>query len=348
MAAFSSRFLRNLPSLRYTLLMPARQRPRLDLDSPWKEALLRYLPFFLRFFFPHIDEAIDWSRGYESLDKELRRIMPESEISNRLADTLFKVWLKDGRESWLLIHVEIQAQPEEEFARRMFVYHYRIFDLYNRAVLSLAVLCDDREDWRPSKYETEQFGCKLLLEFPIAKLLDYRHRKEELESGSNPFAAIVLAHLTEMETREDVAARHAWKVRLVKGLYQRGFEKADVQQLFRLIDWLMVLPVELQGIFRDEIYEFEMEKRMPYVTSIERMAEEKGREEGREEGREAERSTLLEIISDGLVKKFGAAGKRLAARVRKCRDIARLKAINRALITAKNIKEVESALVEET
>ena len=68
----------------------------------------------------------------------------------------------------------------------------------------------------------------------------------------------------------------------------------------------------------------------------------------REEGREAERSTLLEIISDGLVKKFGAAGKRLAARVRKCRDIARLKAINRALITAKNIKEVESALVEET
>jgi len=110
----------------------------------------------------------------------------------------------------------------------------------------------------------------------------------------------------------------------------------------------MVLPVELQGIFRDEIYEFEMEKRMPYVTSIERMAEEKGREEGREEGREAERSTLLEIISDGLVKKFGAAGKRLAARVRKCRDIARLKAINRALITAKNSKEVESALVEET
>ena len=33
---------------------------------------------------------------------------------------------------------------------------------------------------------------------------------------------------------------------------------------------------------------------------------------------------------------------------REGRDIARLKAINRALITAKNIKEVESALVEET
>ena len=119
----------------------------------------------------------------------------------------------------------------------------------------------------------------------------------------------------------------------------RGLAKEDVQQLFRLIDWLMVLPAGLQGSFRDELYEYEMEKRMPYVTSIERMAEERARE--------AERDDLLEIISGGLAAKFGAAGKKLAARVRKCRDIARLKAINRALITAKSIKEVENVLVEE-
>ena len=106
----------------------------------------------------------------------------------------------------------------------------------------------------------------------------------------------------------------------------------------------MVLPAELQRSFRDEIYQFEMQKRMPYVTSIERMAEEKGLVAGRE----AERNDLLEIIADGLAAKFGARGKKLASRVRKCRDIARLKAINRALITAKNSKEVESALVEET
>jgi hypothetical protein len=59
--------------------------------------------------------AVDWSRGYESLDKELHRIMPESEVSNRLADMLFKVWLHDGQETWLLIHIEIQAQAEEKF-----------------------------------------------------------------------------------------------------------------------------------------------------------------------------------------------------------------------------------------
>ena len=176
--------------------MPAKRRAKLDLDSPWKEALLRYLPAFLQFFFPHVHEAVDWTRGYESLDKELHRIMPESEVGTRLADMLFKVWLKDGRETWLLIHVEVQAQPDEDFPQRMFVYYYRIYDLYNQALLSLAVLCDDRPDWQPNQFAVECFGCKVSLEFPIAKLLRYRDRQQELEESSNPFAAIVLAHLT--------------------------------------------------------------------------------------------------------------------------------------------------------
>jgi hypothetical protein len=37
---------------------------------------------------------------------------------------------------------------------------------------------------------------------PVAKLLLYRARRLELEGSANPFAAIVLAHLTEMETRQ--------------------------------------------------------------------------------------------------------------------------------------------------
>ena len=129
----------------------------------------------------------------------------------------------------------------------------------------------------------------------------------------------------------------------MRGLYECGLHKEDVQQLFCLIDWLIVLPDELQGSFRNEVYEYEMEKRMPYVTSIERMAEEKGLQAGREQ----ERADLLEIIANGLADKFAQAGKKLAARVRKCRDIARLKAVAQVLITAKNIKDVEKTLTEE-
>jgi hypothetical protein len=41
-----------------------------DYDSPWKEALDAYFEPFLALLFPEVHRPIDWSRGYESLDKE--------------------------------------------------------------------------------------------------------------------------------------------------------------------------------------------------------------------------------------------------------------------------------------
>jgi hypothetical protein len=150
-----------------------------------------------------------------------------------------------------------------------------------------------------------------------------------------------------MATRDDPAARQVWKIRLVKGLYKRGFSQEDVRQLYRLIDWLMVLPKGREDRFRDEIFAFETEKHMPYVTSIERRAQERGREEGLQKGREAERTDLLKVIATGLAQKFGSPGKRLTSRVRRIHDIARLLRINQVLITATTIEDVEAALADE-
>ena len=78
-----------------------------DFDNPWKDVLEHFFRHFLEFFFPEAHAAIDWSRRYESLDKELQQIVSDSELGLRLADKLFKVWLQDGQEAWILIHVEI-------------------------------------------------------------------------------------------------------------------------------------------------------------------------------------------------------------------------------------------------
>ena len=59
---------------------------------------------------------------------------------------------------------------------------------------------------------------------------------------------VVLAHLKALETQRSPADRHAWKVRLVKGLYERGMDPEDVRQLFRFIDWVMGLPEPLEGV----------------------------------------------------------------------------------------------------
>ena len=47
--------------------------PSSDYDSPWKEALARYLPDALALFFPAVHAQIDWSRGYTMLDKSSNR-----------------------------------------------------------------------------------------------------------------------------------------------------------------------------------------------------------------------------------------------------------------------------------
>jgi hypothetical protein len=39
-------------------------------------------------------------------------------------------------------------------------------------------------------------------------------------------------------------------VRLVQGLYERGLGPEQVRQLFRLIDWMVQLPEELEHEFR--------------------------------------------------------------------------------------------------
>ena len=103
-----------------------------EYDSPWKEALEEYFHAFMLFFFPSIASQIDWSRGFQWLDKELQQIAPQSETGRRTVDKLAKLWRMDGQEEWVLVHVEVQSQEDPDFATRMYVYNYRLFDRYHR------------------------------------------------------------------------------------------------------------------------------------------------------------------------------------------------------------------------
>jgi len=328
-------------------------RPSDDFDSPWKDALHRYLPSFLVFFFADIHGDVDWSRGYEALDKEFQQIVRQAKVGKRLADKLFKIWLNDGAERWLLVHVEIQGEVEEDFPQRMFDYNSAARQLYGKTVVSLAVLCDDRSEWRPNTFSYGHWGCRMELTFRVAKLLDYARDLEVLETSDNPFAAVVLAHLQARYHRGDVATRKLWKLRLVKGLYRGHWSKEDVRELFRLIDWIMALPDDVEDAFRAEIHAYEEERNMPYLTSIERSAlreglekgRQKGREEGREEGREKGREEgLLEGIAVVLQAKFGSAGRKLGPKVRALGALSELRRFARFLKSAKTLDEVRTYL----
>lgn len=142
---------------------------RADYDGAWKEGIEQYFEAFLAFLFPEIQAEIDWEQGYDFLDQKLQQLIRESEIGKQFVDKLIKVWLKNGKETWLLIHLEIQSQVDTNFPRRMFSYHYRIFDRYNQEVVSLAILGDNQANWRPQEYSYGRWGCRLSLQFPIVK-----------------------------------------------------------------------------------------------------------------------------------------------------------------------------------
>lgn len=91
-----------------------------------------------------------------------------------------------------------------------------------------------------------------------------------------------MTHLKTKETRNDAQARKNWKFRLTCRLYEQGYERQDILNLFRFIDWMLELPEGLKQEFQAELAQYEQERQMPYITSIGQMGIEKGRGQERQ------------------------------------------------------------------
>jgi hypothetical protein len=296
-----------------------------DFDSPWKEALDEYLEPCFALLFPAAHAEIDWSVKPVAQDKELQQITPAAEIGRRYVDKLYKVQLKGGGTGWVLIHMEVQVSRHGEFEQRMFVYNYRAYDHYKLPVASLAILADDDPDWRPTHYSWTVLGCTHLLRFPTVKLLDWAPRWQELESHPNLFAKVVLAHLKTLETRNDPAARHLWKIRFVRALYDQGLAEEDVRKQFHILDWLMDLPTALKRIFWREVRQIQEERKMPFISTPEWV--------GRMDG-------LLQGIRASLDIKFGEAGLALMPEIERLEEPDQLQVVLRAIKGASSPEEL--------
>jgi hypothetical protein len=119
----------------------------------------------------------------------------DAELGKRLVDRLVQVATRDGGEQWVYIHVEVQGQQDADFPERLFTYNYRLYDRYRRPVASLAVLADERENWKPTHFGYQLFGCEVGIRFPTVKILDYADQAEALLADPNPFALVTAAHL---------------------------------------------------------------------------------------------------------------------------------------------------------
>jgi hypothetical protein len=253
-------------------MMTQQNNENTDYDNPWKSLIELYFRDFLAFFFPHIETEVDWSKPIRFLDKELQKVVRDAEIPKRYADKLVQIHRKNGQPAIVICHAEVQNEGEKEFGARMYSYNYRLTDRYNLPVVSLAILTDDSKKWRPTGFQQELWGCSIDFKFPIVKLLDYQKDWAALETSPNPFAVVVMVQLKTKET--------------------------------------MNLPEEFERKFQMELKTFEEARQMKYVTTIERMAEARGKELGEElgeargeaRGKELGETRQKEVIALNLLK----------------------------------------------
>ena len=311
-------------------------------DDAWKEAITRFFQPFMTLLFPLIAAEIDWARGYQFLDKELAQINRGHATGKRVTDKLVQVYLRNGTMRWLLIHIEVQGRPSHRFNERMYVYNYRLFDRFRVKVVSLAVIL------QPSRvslgnYQSEQWGCRVNFDFPVVKVPDFGQQRNELEISRNPFAVILLAQLRANEKKGDNASRFAAKRDLVFRLYDKGFTRADIHELFRMIDWLITLPKELEEKLEQEVYQYEERQPMELLSRLELRAIERGEQKGMEKGME---KGMGQLVTRQLARLFGPLEMRTQARLKKM-SVQQMEELGTALLDFTTIKDLKSWLAQQ-
>ncbi|HRI13409.1 MAG TPA: transposase [Verrucomicrobiota bacterium] len=306
---------------------------RADFDSPWKRALQLYWRPFLAWCFPRIEASIDWRQPFEFLDKELQAVVRDGESGRQYVDKLVKVYRLDGQPQWVLVHLEIQSQPDANLSARIFQYHQRLTDTFRRPVASLVVLADEAPGWRPAAYYTELWDCRVLFEYPICKLPDFSDAR--LAEADNPVALVIAAQRAAQRTAGEPVNRRQAKWRLVRHLVAKGYERQDVLELLVLIDWLLTLPLEQEVEFRREWVEFEQENVMPFVSSFERWAREEG-----------QTTSTREAILDALSARFGEVPVDVLEIIKVTTDLNRLREWHRLAIIVGSLSAFRAAVLE--
>ena len=317
-------------------------------EAQWKQFITVFFPELLLLLHPELHAMIDWSRGYEFLEQELLSILPDSRTGVRVVDKLVRVYLKNGAEQWILIHIEIQSTPQGEFAERVYIYNTLAWLNYRREVVSIALLTDKDPNWRPNRYERGLAGCRTQFEFVACKLIDFDEAQLRAAAPSNPAALMLLAFRRAMESATPEVLFQA-RVELTRLALELGYTREQVREILRLLEWAMKLPKELEREYRRILARIKREERTPYLASFEREAirqglregYEEGKQEGYEEGKQdGLRQGLLQILAD----RYGAVPVDLQAKIAQVRNPELILRLYTEAIRAADLQTFEQAL----
>ncbi|WP_050763965.1 hypothetical protein [Rickettsiella grylli] len=126
-----------------------------------------------------------------------------------------------------------------------------------------------------------------------------------------------MVQLAAIENKRNPKGRYEMKSKITRLLLKKGYKKDYILNLFKVIDWGLVLPPDLKIQYNNEIEQLKGEKGMGYVLSAVREEVEKnhqawlqkGLEQGLEQGRREEdfviaKKMLAKRINPSLIKEI--------------------------------------------
>lgn len=282
-----------------------------DQDGLWKKVIGELFEDFVLFFAPELHAQIDFGQEPDFLDKELFQEVADKKKGRRFADRLAKVRLKNGKEQWILIHIEVQSKNESDFPERMFRYFYRIYDRYQEKIVAIAVHTSPNINTNFKHFSYDYLGTQLHYSYRNYQTEDYSD--EELEQSDNIFSKIVLAAKALHQTKNEAHQRYLFKSRLMRELIRnQNYSRTSVQAVFHFIDYLLQLPEaytnqlskEIRPIIREETELMELynkENASPTIKNAFDLEWEKGVQQGLEQG---VKKVVVEMLKKGTPTEF--------------------------------------------
>jgi predicted transposase YdaD len=274
----------------------------IDHDRLFKELISTFFVEFLELFFPEIIAYLE-PASIEPVDKE---IFTDVTAGDRYEpDLVVKARCRD-QESFFMIHVENQANPQADFGRRMFRYFARLYEKFGLPVYPIAIFSYDSPKLpQPNIYRVE-FPDKVVLEFNYGVIQLNRLNWRDFLQNENPVASALMAKM-------NIAPKDRPRVKseCLRLLATLRLDPARMQLISGFIDTYLRLNAEEEEIFKAEIAKFEavqQEVVMEIVTSWKL----EGREEGRQAGKQEE---ALALIMRQLIRRIGAVEPQLQERI---------------------------------
>lgn len=146
-----------------------------------------------------------------------------------------------------------------------------------------------------------------------------------------------MAHLKTKATTSNLSEREQWKWNLSRLLYEKGYNRKEIIDLYKVIDLMMTLSEDLQLQFENKLTQYEEERKMPLLTNIERGALARGEQKGAKE-------TYEENIIDLLKIRFNSVPKSIEDSLKNIDDLAFLKQLLISTISVKSLEEFEELI----